>query len=99
MEVDRDHRGHDYAAEGEATIAGRAADCPRLYTASSDLRAPEATFGHSRGDHRMGRNFLLEPFGDEIDGLTDAAGYNLPLTLPSASSCPDRGSMQPVDSG
>ena len=76
--VDRGYRGHDHAGPGEVLIAGRTRGLTA--TMRRELRRRnglEATIGHAKDDHRMGRNFLLGTIGDAINALAAACGYNL----------------------
>jgi len=62
--------GHDYTGAGEVLIAGRRRGLtPTMRRELRRRSALEATIGHAKDDHRMGRNFLLGSFGDAINAL------------------------------
>jgi transposase, IS5 family len=43
--------------------------------------AVEPTIGHLKGEHRMGRNYLVGSQGDAINAVLAAVGYNFRLLL------------------
>ena len=76
--VDRGYRGHDHMGPGEVLIAGRTRGLtPTMRRELRRRNGLEATIGHAKDDHRMGRNFLLGTVGDAINALAAACGYNL----------------------
>lgn len=76
--VDRGYRGHDHAGPGEVLIAGRTRGLtPTMRRELRRRNGLEATIGHAKDDHRMGRNFLLGTVGDAVNALAAACGYNL----------------------
>ena len=43
--------------------------------------AVEPVIGHTKAEHRMGRNYLKGRDGDRINAVLAAAGYNFALLL------------------
>ena len=43
--------------------------------------AVEPVIGHTKAEHRMGRNFLKGRHGDQANAVLAAAGYNFSLLL------------------
>ncbi len=75
--VDKGYRGTEHHPENVAVyISGRklSGTLKRLLRRRSAI---EPVIGHLKQDHRMKRNYLQGPAGDEINALLVGSGFNL----------------------
>jgi IS5 family transposase len=77
--VDRGYKGKkNYPDDVEVFVAGtKKKTTPTLSKYFKRRAAIEPIIGHTKTDHRMGRNFLLGKMGDRINAILSGCAFNL----------------------
>ena len=82
IHVDKGYRGHNHKEKFRVWISGQAGRVTRPIRREMKRRAAvEPVIGHTKAEHRMGRNYLKGRDGDRINAVLAAAGYNFGLLL------------------
>ena len=82
IHVDKGYRGHNHKEKFRVWITGQARRVTRPIRREMKRRAAvEPVIGHTKAEHRMGRNYLKGREGDRINAVLAAAGYNFSLLL------------------
>jgi transposase, IS5 family len=82
IHVDKGYRGHNHKEKFRVWISGQARRVTRPIRREMKRRAAvEPVIGHTKAEHRMGRNYLKGRAGDRINAVLAAAGYNFGLLL------------------
>ncbi|HEX6783918.1 MAG TPA: IS5 family transposase [Sphingomicrobium sp.] len=82
IHVDKGYRGHNHKEKFRVWISGQARRVTRPIRREMKRRAAvEPVIGHTKAEHRMGRNYLKGRDGDRINAVLAAAGYNFALLL------------------
>jgi len=82
IHVDKGYRGHNHKEKFRVWITGQARRVTRPIRREMKRRAAvEPAIGHTKAEHRMGRNYLKGREGDRINAVLAAAGYNFSLLL------------------
>ena len=82
IHVDKGYRGHNHESRLRVFISSQIRRTTKAIKREMKRRAAiEPVIGHMKTDHRMGRNFLKGPDGDQINAVLAAAGYNFSLLL------------------
>ena len=82
IHVDKGYRGHNHKEKFRVWISGQARRVTRPIRREMKRRAAvEPVIGHTKAEHRMGRNYLKGRDGDRINAVLAAAGYNFGLLL------------------
>src|SRR5215475_11313215 len=76
------YRGHNHPDKFRVWITGQVRRVTRAIRREMKRRAAvEPVIGHTKAEHRMGRNYLKGRDGDRINAVLAAAGYNFNLLL------------------
>jgi len=82
IHVDKGYRGHDFPNRFKVWITGQVRRVTKAMRREMKRRAAvEPVIGHTKAEHRMGRNFLKGRHGDQANAVLAAAGYNFSLLL------------------
>jgi transposase, IS5 family len=82
IHVDKGYRGHNHNEKFRVWISGQVRRVTRPIRREMKRRAAvEPVIGHTKAEHRMGRNYLKGRDGDRINAVLAAAGYNFALLL------------------
>jgi IS5 family transposase len=82
IHVDKGYRGHNHPEKFRVWISGQVRRVTRSIRREMKRRAAvEPVIGHTKAEHRMGRNHLKGRDGDCINAVLAAAGYNFALLL------------------
>jgi IS5 family transposase len=82
VHVDKGYRGHNHKEKFRVWITGQVRRVTRPIRREMKRRAAvEPVIGHTKAEHRMGRNYLKGRDGDRINAVLAAAGYNFSLLL------------------
>ena len=82
IHVDKGYRGHNHKEKFRVWITGQLRRVTRPIRREMKRRAAvEPVIGHTKAEHRMGRNYLKGRDGDRINAVLAAAGYNFGLLL------------------
>jgi IS5 family transposase len=82
IHVDKGYRGHKHAQKFRVWITGQVRRVTRPIRREMKRRAAvEPVIGHTKAEHRMGRNYLKGRDGDRANAVLAAAGYNFSLLL------------------
>ena len=82
IHVDKGYRGHNHKEKFRVWITGQVRRVTRPLRREMKRRAAvEPVIGHTKAEHRMGRNYLKGRDGDRINAVLAAAGYNFGLLL------------------
>lgn len=82
IHVDKGYRGHDFLNKFKVWITGQVRRVTKAMRREMKRRAAvEPVIGHTKAEHRMGRNFLKGRHGDQANAVLAAAGYNFSLLL------------------
>ena len=82
IHVDKGYRGHNHKEKFRVWITGQVRRVTRPIRREMKRRAAvEPVIGHTKAEHRMGRNYLKGRDGDRINAVLAAAGYNFSLLL------------------
>jgi IS5 family transposase len=82
IHVDKGYRGHNHQEKFRVWITGQARRVTRPIRREMKRRAAvEPVIGHTKAEHRMGRNYLKGRDGDRSNAVLAAAGYNFSLLL------------------
>jgi IS5 family transposase len=82
IHVDKGYRGHNHPEKFRVWISGQVRRVTRSIRREMKRRAAvEPVIGHTKAEHRMGRNYLKGRDGDRINAVLAAAGYNFALLL------------------
>src|SRR5882672_6857679 len=82
IHVDRGYRGHNHPHKFRVWISGQVRRVTRPIRREMKRRAAvEPVIGHTKAEHRMGRNYLKGRDGDRSNAVLAAAGYNFSLLL------------------
>lgn len=82
IHVDRGYRGHNHQNRLRVFITGQVRRTTKAIRREMKRRAAvEPVIGHLKCDHRMDRNHLKGPEGDQINAVLAAAGYNFHILL------------------
>jgi transposase, IS5 family len=82
IHVDKGYRGHNHKEKFRVWISGQVRRVTRTIRREMKRRAAvEPVIGHTKAEHRMGRNYLKGREGDRINAVLAAAGYNFALLL------------------
>jgi transposase, IS5 family len=82
IHVDKGYRGHNHAEKFRVWITGQVHRVTRPIRREMKRRAAvEPVIGHTKAEHRMGRNYLKGRDGDRSNAVLAAAGYNFSLLL------------------
>ena len=80
IHVDKGYRGHDFANKFKVWITGQVRRVTKAMRREMKRRAAvEPVIGHTKAEHRMGRNYLKGRHGDQANAVLAAAGYNFSL--------------------
>ena len=80
--VDKDYRGHNHPNRFQVWISGQVRRVTATIRREMKRRAAvEPVIGHTKAEHRMGRNYLKGRDGDRSNAVLAAAGYNFSLLL------------------
>jgi IS5 family transposase len=80
IHVDKGYRGHNHKEKFRVWISGQVRRVTRPIRREMKRRAAvEPVIGHTKAEHRMGRNYLKGRDGDRINAVLAAAGYNFAL--------------------
>ena len=75
-------RGHNHTEKFRVWITGQVRRVTRPIRREMKRRAAvEPVIGHTKAEHRMGRNYLKGRDGDRSNAVLAAAGYNFSLLL------------------
>jgi IS5 family transposase len=82
IHVDKGYRGHNHKQKFRVWISGQVKRVTAPIRREMRRRAAvEPVIGHTKAEHRMGRNYLQGRSGDRINAVLAAAGYNFGLLL------------------
>ena len=82
IHVDKGYRGHNHPEKFRVWISGQVRRVTKPIRREMRRRAAvEPVIGHTKAEHRMGRNYLKGRDGDRINAVLAAAGYNFSLLL------------------
>ena len=82
IHVDKGYRGHNHKEKFRVWISGQIRRVTKPIRREMKRRAAvEPVIGHTKAEHRMGRNYLKGRDGDRINAVLAAAGYNFALLL------------------
>src|SRR4029077_4561028 len=82
IHVDKGYRGHNHKQKFRVWISGQVRRVTAPIGREMKRRAAvEPVIGHTKAEHRMGRNYLKGRDGDRINAVLAAAGYNFSLLL------------------
>jgi IS5 family transposase len=82
IHVDKGYRGHNHPEKFRVWISGQVRRVTKPIRREMRRRsAVEPVIGHTKAEHRMGRNYLKGRDGDRINAVLAAAGYNFGLLL------------------
>ena len=82
IHVDKGYRGHNHTEKFRVWISGQVRRVTKPIRREMKRRAAvEPVIGHTKAEHRMGRNYLKGREGDRINAVLAAAGYNFGLLL------------------
>ena len=82
IHVDKGYRGHNHTEKFRVWISGQVRRVTRPIRREMKRRAAvEPVIGHTKAEHRMGRNYLKGREGDRSNAVLAAAGYNFALLL------------------
>jgi IS5 family transposase len=82
IHVDKGYRGHNHKEKFRVWISGQVRRVTKPIRREMKRRAAvEPVIGHTKAEHRMGRNYLKGRDGDRINAVLAAAGYNFGLLL------------------
>jgi len=82
IHVDKGYRGHNHPEKYRVWITGQVRRVTRSIRREMKRRAAvEPVIGHTKAEHRMGRNYLKGRDGDRSNAVLAAAGYNFSLLL------------------
>ena len=82
IHVDKGYRGHNHKEKFRVWITGQVRRVTRTIRREMKRRAAvEPVIGHTKAEHRMGRNYLKGRDGDRSNAVLAAAGYNFSLLL------------------
>jgi len=82
IHVDKGYRGHNHKEAFRVWISGQLRRVTRPIRREMKRRAAvEPVIGHTKAEHRLGRNYLKGRDGDCINAVLAAAGYNFGLLL------------------
>src|SRR5579872_7242005 len=82
IHVDKGYRGHNHPHKFRVWITGQARRVTRSIRREMKRRAAvEPVIGHTKAEHRLGRNYLKGCDGDRSNAVLAAAGYNFSLLL------------------
>src|SRR5438270_2090908 len=82
IHVDKGYRGHNHKEKFRVWISGQVRGVTKPIRREMRRRAAvEPVIGHTKAEHRMGRNYLKGRDGDRINAVLAAAGYNFGLLL------------------
>jgi len=82
IHVDKGYRGHNHREKFRVWITGQVRRVTRPIRREMKRRAAvEPVIGHTKAEHRMGRNYLKGRDGDRSNAVLAAAGYNFSLLL------------------
>jgi len=82
IHVDKGYRGHNHQEKFRVWITGQVRRVTRPIRREMKRRAAvEPVIGHTKAEHRMGRNYLKGRDGDRSNAVLAAAGYNFSLLL------------------
>ena len=82
IHVDKGYRGHNHKEKFRVWISGQVRGVTKPIRREMKRRAAvEPVIGHTKAEHRMGRNYLKGRDGDRINAVLAAAGYNFALLL------------------
>jgi IS5 family transposase len=82
IHVDKGYRGHNHKQKFRVWISGQVRRVTAPIRREMKRRAAvEPVIGHTKAEHRMGRNYLKGRDGDRINAVLAAAGYNFSLLL------------------
>jgi len=82
IHVDKGYRGHNHKQKFRVWISGQVRRVTAPIRREMKRRAAvEPVIGHTKAEHRMGRNYLKGRDGDRINAVLAAAGYNFGLLL------------------
>jgi IS5 family transposase len=82
IHVDKGYRGHNHKEKFRVWISGQIRRVTKAIRREMKRRAAvEPVIGHTKAEHRMGRNYLKGRDGDRINAVLAAAGYNFGLLL------------------
>src|SRR5438445_13001229 len=78
IHVDKGYRGHNHKEKFPVWISGQVRRVTKPIRREMKRRAAvEPVIGHTKAEHRMGRNYLKGRDGDRSNAALAAAGYNL----------------------
>jgi IS5 family transposase len=82
IHVDKGYRGHNHPEKFRVWITGQVRRVSKTIRREMKRRAAvEPVIGHTKAEHRMGRNYLKGRDGDQANAVLAAAGYNFSLLL------------------
>src|SRR5437762_11099602 len=82
IHVDQGYRGPNHTQKSRVWISGQVRGVTKPIRREMRRRAAvEPVIGHTKAEHRMGRNYLKGRDGDRINAVLAAAGYNFGLLL------------------
>jgi len=82
IHVDKGYRGHNHKEKFRVWITGQVRRLTKPIRREMKRRAAvEPVIGHTKAEHRMGRNYLKGREGDRSNAVLAAAGYNFSLLL------------------
>jgi IS5 family transposase len=82
IHVDKGYRGHNHKEKFRVWITGQVRHVTGPIRREMKRRAAvEPVIGHTKAEHRMGRNYLKGRDGDRSNAVLAAAGYNFALLL------------------
>ncbi len=82
IHVDKGYRGHNHTEKFRVWITGQVRRVTRPIRREMKRRAAvEPVIGHTKAEHRMGRNYLKGRDGDRSNAVLAGAGYNFSLLL------------------
>ncbi len=82
IHVDKGYRGHNHKEKFRVWITGQVRRVTRPIRREMKRRAAvEPVIGHTKAEHRLGRNYLKGRDGDRSNVVLAAAGYNFSLLL------------------
>ena len=82
IHVDKGYRGHNHKEKFRVWISGQVRRVTRPIRREMKRRAAvEPVIGHTKAEHRLGRNYLKGRDGDRVNAVLAAAGYNFSLLL------------------
>jgi IS5 family transposase len=82
IHVDKGYRGHNHQEKFRVWITGQVRRVTRPIRREMKRRAAvEPVIGHTKAEHRLGRNYLKGRDGDRSNAVLAAAGYNFSLLL------------------